>query len=392
MIPTGEDGTALTLQKHYLAVDAVSWFVNQESSWFRDRAATGTLSITFGDESYHVALGLYEQKDGARIAPVFDKPVLPARAFKGGPITVQAVLSGVSTTTGLGKMLQEVASAALGVAGTMAQTATLAGPSPVLTAAGAAMIKGVRQLLDAQDTKLRLFDPTTGIEKTVQPADVRGPVTYLLLYRGDKLDPKKLRVATAGGTEQPTYDGRLLADGVWLLIRFRVTSEYPVEPVWLGRVRDWIADVERLADDVAVGGVTAEAARAKLTAGGDGTPSLYDTFRDLTAAVRADGVLTAAESGSYLGVLRAVRLLALRLVNGGNPAAFGDAMGQLRSGSLTDPDLRAAVAKAADEAARDRGVVTKAAGGVFGAADGSAPGPTLPIDDLPRLRAALGSR
>src|SRR6516162_5684677 len=90
------DPMPLTPQKHYLAVDVAGWFVNQESGWFKDRLATGTLTLNVGgSESYHVALGLYELKGGARVAPVFGKPVLPERVYRGGPISVQAVISGV---------------------------------------------------------------------------------------------------------------------------------------------------------------------------------------------------------------------------------------------------------------------------------------------------------
>jgi hypothetical protein len=384
------DGTPLTLHKHYISVDAVGWFVNQESGWFTDKIATGTLSIRIGaGESYDVALGVYELKGGAKIAPVFGRPVLPARAFRGGPITVQAVISGVKKSNGLGNVLKGVADAALGVVGTMVQTASLTGPSHVLGAAGGALVGGVRDLLNAQENNLRLFDPTTGIEKTLEPTDILAPTMYVLLHRGTKLEPKNLKVVSKGGGEVLTYDGKALEDGAWLLLRFRRSTEYPTEPTWLKKFRDWVDSVEKLGDELDSQAITVEAARARLTSGGDGSPSVYDVYRELYAEVRSDGLLTSAESGSYLGVLRAVRLLALQLVGGGTRAGFDAAMAQLRTGSLTDPQVRKAVAEGNREADVARGAAP---------AETKAPGlpadldVSLPLDDYGRFKDVLSRK
>jgi hypothetical protein len=384
IIPVSGDQTPLTLDKHYLAIDAVSWFVNQESSWFTDKIATGTLSIRIGTgESYNVALGVYELKGGAKVAPVFSRPVLPARAFRGGPITLQAVISGVAQSNGVGKILQGVADAALGVVGTMVQTAALSGPSQVLGAAGGALVGGVRALLNAQDNRFRLFDPTTGIEKTIDPTDLSGPTMYVLLHRGTKLDPKKLAVAGEAGAEAPSYEGKRLEDGVWLLLRLRRLTEYPVEPVWLTKFRSWVESVRHLADSWEANMITAKVARAKLTGGGEGAPSVYDVYRELTAEILSDGLLTATESGSYLAALRAIWRLALRLVEEGDRAEFDEAMTQLASGTITDVEVRTAMAKAILEAQRARGVAP-AVIKVETADTGS-----IPIGDYPRLQRAL---
>lgn len=388
-----DDQVVLTPQKHYLAIDAVSWFVNLDSSWFRERLATGTLSVKIGSaESYHVALGLYELKGGARTAPVFDRPVLPERVFRGGPVTVQAVISGLSKTTGIGKLLQGIADAALGVVGTMVQSASLAGPSQVLSSAGSALVGGVRELLNTQDAKLRLFDPTTGIEKTLSPTELHGRTNYLLLYRGAQLDAGSVAVSQMGTFEQPLYQGQPLDDGVWLLLRLRRTLEYPAEPAWLKRLEIWIAAVQQLADNLGAGALSADQARNRLNMGGDAAPSLYDTYQQLTTAILSDAQLTVTESGSYAAVLRATRLLALRLVNGGNPEEFEAAMTQVRTGTLTDPELRAAVTQAAADAARARAatVPSLAPMGVLGDAQWSdAASPRLPLAELPRLRSLL---
>lgn len=353
--------------------------------------ATGTITIKIGaQESYHVALGLYELKGGARIAPVFDRPLLPERVYRGGPISLQAVISGLQKTNGIGKMLQGVTDAALGVVGTMVQTATLAGPSQLLSSAGGALVGGVRELLNNQTKDFRLFDPTTGVEKAVHPSNLKGPVTYLLLHRGTKLDPKKLKVARENDADIPRYDGKPLEDGVWILLRLRRSSEYPAEPTWLPAVREWIAAVEELADNLSAGSETEASSKAKLAPGGDSGPTLDNRYRELTATIRSDALLTSSEAGSYLGVIRAVRLLALRLVSGGDIEEFGRVMAALRTNTLTDPEVREAIAKAGQEAARARGVpaITRSPTSPAALADASA-APLLAWDDYPRLRALL---
>src|SRR5689334_9758962 len=82
----GTDQAKLTAGYHYIGIQAVSWFLQKESSWLSDRMASGTLdmSLAGGQEQYRAALGTYELKGGAKCAPVFDRAVLPDRNYRGG--------------------------------------------------------------------------------------------------------------------------------------------------------------------------------------------------------------------------------------------------------------------------------------------------------------------
>jgi hypothetical protein len=144
-----------------------------------------------------------------------------------------------------------------------------------------------------------------------------------------------------------------------------------------------------LADDLDSQGTTTEADRGRLTSGGEGSPSIYDYYRELYAEIRSDGLLTAAESGSYLGVLRAVRKLALQLVDGGNRAGFDAAMGRLRSGSLTDPEVRKAVAGGVRDADVARDVAPAVTMNVGLAADLEV---SLPLNEYGRLKDVLNRK
>jgi len=194
------DSAKLTARNHYLGVDAVSWFVNKDSSWFRNRMASGAMSIKLssGLEEYHVALGTFALEAGTRRAPIFDRPALPDRNYRGGPLTFFAQLSGVKSDTALSGILKSAATASLGVVSGMVATATVAGPSKLLGGAGQAIIEGVRTLLTSTgDNREPLFD-FNGIEYTIQPEEIVGPQIFLLLHRGSELVERNLTVVNSG--------------------------------------------------------------------------------------------------------------------------------------------------------------------------------------------------
>ena len=68
-----EDNTHLQARKHYVGVEAVSWYINKESSWFTKRMASGTLEIKLanGLEKYQAALGTFSLRGGTKFAPIF---------------------------------------------------------------------------------------------------------------------------------------------------------------------------------------------------------------------------------------------------------------------------------------------------------------------------------
>jgi hypothetical protein len=159
------DGSPLAAQENYVGIDAVSWFVNKASSWFTDRIAMGTLSITLagGEEKYDLPLGLYDLSAGAQLAPIFDQPVLPERVYRGGTVGLRAVLTGIKRDTKIARLIKSTSSAALSVVGGMVHTATLAGPYRPLVTAGGTLIDGLQGILDTPDEKMRIFDPA-GLE------------------------------------------------------------------------------------------------------------------------------------------------------------------------------------------------------------------------------------
>jgi hypothetical protein len=332
MISHQPDGTPLAAQEHYLGVDAVSWYVNKESGWFTDRMATGilTISLAAGEEKYDVSLGMYELQAGAKVAPIFNRPILPERVFRGGTVTFKAQLNGIAKDTRVAKLIKSTASATLGVVGGMVQTAGPAGPYAPLAAAGGVLIGGLREIFDNSDEKMRLFDPD-GMEVTLRGNQILGAETYLLLHRGASLNSGKLDVTTDGDVPVTLHHGEPLRDGVWLLLRIRRVSEYPIERSWYQQFRKWTSDVVGLVDDVKNGVMTKDGAIATLSPGSEAAPTIYDVYRRLRDQILNDGVLTQAEATGYAGTVSNYRRLAVSAIQNMQYDKFFEGVRNLRA-------------------------------------------------------------
>jgi hypothetical protein len=327
------DNLPLTAQEHYLGVDTVSWYVNKESSWFTDRMATGilTISLAAGEERYDVSLGMYELQAGAKVAPIFNRPVLPERVFRGGTVTIRAQLNGMAKDTRIAKLIKSTASASLGVVGGMVQTAGAGGPYAPLAAAGGALVGGLREVFDTGDAKLRLFDPD-GMEITFRGNQILSKETYLILHRGAALNREKLEVDTGGDVPVVLHDGEPLRDGVWLLLRIRRVSEYPIERVWYPQFRKWTSDIVGLVDDLKNLVITKDGAMTALSPGSEATPTIYDVYRRLRDQILNDGVLTQAEATGYAGTLSNYRRLAVSAIQNAQYDKFFEGLMNLRTG------------------------------------------------------------
>ncbi|HEY8503155.1 MAG TPA: hypothetical protein VIL46_01135, partial [Gemmataceae bacterium] len=318
--PVEGDPGKLTARNHYVGVDAVAWFVNKQSSWFKDRVASGTLEIRLagGLESYQVALGTFELKGGSRTAPVFDRAVLPDRNYRGGALTFAASLTAIKKDTAVAGLLKSAADASLGVAAGMVATATLAGPAKLLAAAGADILGGVRTLLkDTGEKREPIFD-FSGLEFTVKPEDIVGPRCYLLLHRGAELDGTKLKVRKSGQLQLPFYEGAPLGDGAWLLLRIRRSDEYTGVREWFEAARAFRLRTAALVDDVASGLLPKDDALKEFQVSPGGDKTLLDEFVRLRGVIQTDGVLAEREAGYHVGQLRARLDAARRAITDGN--------------------------------------------------------------------------
>jgi len=121
---TPTDQNSIKKNENYVGIDAAAWFINKDDSWLSKFMASGTLEIGLagGLEKYQVALGTFELRGGAKTAPVFNKPVLPDRNYRGGPVTLTASLTAIKSDTVVAGMLKSAGNASLGVVAGMVQS------------------------------------------------------------------------------------------------------------------------------------------------------------------------------------------------------------------------------------------------------------------------------
>jgi hypothetical protein len=329
----GGDATPLTANTHYLGIDAVSWFVNKSGGWFSSRTASGTLSMTLVDglESYAAALGTFELKDGARVAPVFDKPVLPDRNYRGSGITIGASLVAIKRDTTLTSILKSAASASLGIVSGMVQTASLGGPQQILAAAGGSLISGVNKLLSEESEGREPLFAGGGIETTIQPGQFVGERMYLLFHRGSALAQAKLGIGKTGTAELPYYDGNPLEDGAWLLLRLRRSLQYSGVRDWFAAERALRTKVDNIVSDFQQQVLGAQAALAQLMPSANGSSTAFDEFIGLRRIIQVDGVLSEKEAVDRVAALAAHVADARTRIRSAAPRA-------LESARLESPD------------------------------------------------------
>lgn len=305
---SGDKSETLTRGKHYLGIDAVAWFINKESSYWTDRMASGVLTIELanGDEEYKTALGTYELKGGARFAPVFEKPVLPDRNYRGGKIILRSSLVVLKQDTVLTGILKSASKASLSIVAGMVETATMTGPAQLLGAAGGEIIKGVQDLLAKKGEEQGAVFDFSGLQYGVRPEIIDKKEVYLLLHRGADLKESKLSVKQEGQIYLPYYNNAVLKDGAWLMLRIRKNEEYGGVRPWYQSMRNFRTRVKEIVSNVELGVVKKEDGLKQFSPGADGDNSLFRSLSELRANVRSDGVLTETQAGIYAAQLNGI--------------------------------------------------------------------------------------
>jgi len=356
------DTAQLQARKHYVGVEAVSWYINKKSSWFTKRMASGTLEIKLanGLEKYQVALGTFSLKGGARFAPIFQRPVLPDRNYRGGPLTFSVHLTAVKKDTAVGSLLKSAAKASLGIVAGIVDTATVAGPAQLLMAASGELISGVQGILGSSaNGREPLFDDN-GLEVTIQASDIVGPAVFLLMHRGMSLDENKLEVRSNSELLLPFYDRALLEDGAWLLLRIRRTDEYSSVRSWFTEARALRGRIDDLASDVVDCAVDKDEALNEFSPSERGNKTIFDEYMGLRAVIRNDGVLTEREASSYVGQLRSRMMEAKSVIEQGKESSLAEKMsavtGAIVSGRWVPEFVHVAFAEEAESIIEARNI------------------------------------
>lgn len=280
----------LEVDKHYLGVDAVRWYVNKKGGFFSKRMASGTVKLSLGKEEYVVGLGRYELGSGAYTAPVFNQLILPNRAYRGGQLTVRTFVRAIKTDTLLSKLLKDMAKASVTMIAGAVGAATATGPLPLLLKAGMSFTDGIEDILKKGKKGETVFDPG-GLQVTLSKSQVKRRTTYLLIHRGAELDSKSLKLWKTQKGMTVRYRGKLLRDGAWILYRLRRENVYGYHRPWQreagklrGKLKDLISDWKsrRMSQN------TARNSQRKLARG----------VLDVRDQIRSDYVLTEKEMNS----------------------------------------------------------------------------------------------
>jgi hypothetical protein len=310
------DSAQIKARKHYVGIDAAAWFVNKSDSWFSKKTVSGTIQIKMsgGNETYNVGMGTFELRGGIKIAPIFGKPILPDRNYLGGSFTITCTLSAIKQDTVISSMLKSAGDASLGVVAGMVDTASLAGPSKLLSAAGSSLVGSVRDILTETGPDREELFTSSGVAYTLRPEELTGSHIYLLLHRGEALDESSLKVGQSGELEMPFYNNAELQDGAWVLLRIRRSDEYSGVREWYDDVKGLRNRISNLLDDTAAGFRTRQDALSEFTPTAAGDKTIADAFATVRSRIQNDGVLCERQASVFVGNLRQRIVAAIKAI------------------------------------------------------------------------------
>lgn len=317
---------------HYIAVDAVRWFVNRQGNWWVDRQASGAAEVLLNNnEKYEIGLGTYELDQGARTAPVFKRPVLDNRVFLGGRLTLTVFVKAIEKHTLLGELLRNMSVASLNVVSGAIATATATGPQAALLAAGSSLTGGVKSILEKGSRPLTIFDPG-GASLTIDLTTLTGPENYILIHRGAALQKDRFAIkADPSGSVDVHYNGAPLDDGAWILFLVRRESTYGQTRPWYENARRIRADLDQLMRRWRSGGVTKDEVQKELTPQGSTPPTLADRIFAEMYIIQTDFVLAEKEGIREAGDLEARLMLAREAVKRDTVAYYFDELTKMES-------------------------------------------------------------
>ena len=354
----GADQAKLTAGSHYISVDAASWFINKQNSWFSDRVASGTLNIRLanGLEDYPVALSGFRLPEAGRIPSVFQNPILVDRNYRGGPIKFSAMMASVKKDAAYIGMLKTAALASMGIIAGMVETAGITGPAGILAAAANEILVSVQKMLTDAGMKAEPIFDFPHPEFQLRPEEFIGPEMYVLFHRGDNIREAGLTVrpgkdtGTTGVTFKrqstimmPYYGDEPLEDGAWLLLRLRRSDEYSGVRSWFLDTAKLRSKIKSLVDDVKAGLLNKEDGLTQLKPSATGNQTVLDEFLRLRAIIFNDGVLSEREAGARVALLYTTFIAAREAIKKQNPelltATLNSVSASLSRGEAVDSEI-----------------------------------------------------
>lgn len=292
---------------HYIGIDAVRWYVNKQGNFLTNRIASGTTSINLHNEKYQTGLGTYELKAGEYTAPVFDRPLLTNRVFRGGILTLRIFIQVINEDKLLKILLRDLAKTSLNITASAVNTVSSTGPPAILSEASKSLIKSVEKILTEGGKPKMVFDPS-GVEINIKPTELSGSEIFILVHRGQKLDSEKLNLRKIEhGNYEVSYENSLLEDGAWCLFKIRREDSYGFPRPWENESREVRNEIRNLFERWLLHGISKTKIAKILRPTNQSPPSIGDKVLSLTAQIRKDWALTELEAVYHASELQ-VRL------------------------------------------------------------------------------------
>lgn len=290
---------------HYIRLEASTWFMKDQDSLLSKKTISGTIEIHLGDEKYQLVMGSYPLSGGNQTAPLFNRAILDYRAYTKGDLRLIVFIKGIKTDKLLGRLLKNVASSAIGIAGEKLASVTTLGFSSILTGAQQDLFQGVQEVLRTGEDQYEVFAENNGLDFTIQQARLTGKEKFYLAYRGNPIRDRNVAVTQSGDVFDVTVDGAPLREGAWILFRIAREDSYGNPRAWQPKAEKAMADVDDLMQNWSLGAKTQTEVQTALTPTLRGE-TIADKMLAVRAEVRADEALTFNEKS-----LEAARLVAI---------------------------------------------------------------------------------
>ncbi|MEX0315160.1 MAG: hypothetical protein AB3N18_13360 [Allomuricauda sp.] len=296
-------------RKHYLRIDTISWYVNKQSTFWKDFIASGTLQIKVANDVFDIGLGTYKLDKGLKVAPIFNRPIIADRVYNGGDLTIQSSIGAIKKDTLFGKILKDLANSTVDVATGAIQAASITGPAAGLLDVSTSLTNNIKEILGQGKSKIEFAN----IEDTFQLSKLFGNENFVLIHRGSMIKKEDLKLTSDGEHKlNLLYKGKPLEDGVWLLLRITRVDKYSGVRPWFNKAREIRTEILKFMDAFDFGGISAEAAMAQLTPSEENPNNLASQIMELVAIIRNDFVLSfrdaLIESAEFINLLKNARL------------------------------------------------------------------------------------
>ncbi|MBB4080539.1 hypothetical protein GGR28_003173 [Lewinella aquimaris] len=296
-------------RKHYVRIDAISWFVNKEGNFLKNFISSGTLTIKIANEVFDLGLGTFDLSKGMKVAPIFNRPIIEDRVYNGGDLTVSTSLGAIKRDTLLNKILKDLGKSTIEVANGAITNATIAGPAGALLSVGTSLTNSITEILNKGEKKVDFAI----IEDTYQLSKLQGNENFILLHRGADIQKENFKLEYSGTHKvNLLYNDKPFEDGVWILLRISRVDHYSGVRPWFHKARETRTLIQNLIDNYSLGGLSREVALRQLTLSEQDSDNVVFRIMELISIIRNDFVLSFRDamvaSSEFLTLLRNARI------------------------------------------------------------------------------------